>query len=280
MPVGTYVFTATRVGYTTATITATIVNSDVSYLSMTMYPVANSQLRVYTYNATTGSPLNGVSVTRADSSNLCSATTASGYCTASSVATGSINVKASLTGYEAAYGNVTVESNGSETVHLYMQPTSSYLTVTVLNSFNSAAISGASVSISGGSCGNTISGISTCSGLSSGNLSLSVSASNFSGASATIAIARGTTNSIVLYLTPFGYLTVSTTKKATAILVTALNFGDLCTIPALSGTEVPVIEGCTGYSLPYGTYIISLNTSPAKTATVTINKSATTLNIP
>ena len=272
MPVGTYVFTATRVGYTTATITATIVNSDVSYLSMTMYPVT---MKVYTYDALTGSPLNGVSV-----SPLCRSTTSSGYCTADKFATGQLTITASLNGYDPAYGNVTIASVGSENVHLYMQPTASSLTVTVLNSFNSAAISGASVSISGGSCGNTISGISKCSGLSSGNLSLSVSANNFIVASATIAIARGTTNSIVLYLTPFGDLTVSTTKKATAIVVTALNFGNLCTIPALSGTEVPVIEGCTGYSLPYGTYIISLNTSPAKTATVTINKTSTTLNIP
>jgi hypothetical protein len=280
MPVGTYVFTATKTGYTTATITATIVNSDISYLSMTMYPVTNSQLLVYTYNASTGSPLNGVSVTRADGSALCSAITAFGYCTATGVATGSLNLRASLSGHETTYGNVTIESSGSETVHLYLQPTSSTLTVTVLNSFDSAAVSGASISISGGSCGSTSgSGTSTCTGLTSGNLSLSVSAGNFTAASATIAIARGTTNSIVLYLRPLGHLTVSTTKKATAITVTAINYNDLCTIPALSGTEAPTTESCTGYSLPYGTYIISLNTSPVKTATVTINKTWTSLTI-
>lgn len=279
MSVGTYVFTAAKAGFTTATITATIVNSDISYLSLTMYPVTNTSLLVYTYDAHTGNSLNGVSVTRSDNSTLCSAATASGYCTAASVATGSLNVKASLSGYDPAYGNVTIESAGSETVHLYLRPTASTLTVTVLNSFDNTAVSGAYVGITGGSCGYTSgSGVITCSGFTSGNLSLSVSASYFSSASATIAVARGSTNSVVLFLAPWGQLTVSTTMKDTPIVVSIQNFGGSCTIRALSGSEPPTTGECTIYYVPYGTYIVSLNTSPVKTATVTINKTSTSLN--
>jgi len=276
MPVGTYVFTATKAGFTTATTTATIVNSDTSYISMTMYPVTNTSLRVYTYDASTGSSLDGVSV-----SPTCSSTTSSGYCTASNVATGQLTITASRSGYDPAYGNVMIESGGSETVHLYLRPTASTLTVTVLNSFNNAAIPSAWVTITGGSCGSTSgSGVIACTGFTSGNLSLSVSASYFSSASATIAIARGSTNSVVLFLTPWGQLTVSSTKKATLITVSIQNYGNLCSIPALSGTEPAGPGECTGNNLPYGTYIVLLDTSPVKTATVTINKTATSVNIP
>ena len=275
MPVGTYVFTATKVGFTTATTTATIVNSDTSYISLTMYPVTNTSLRVYTYDANTGSSLDGVSVTS------CTGNTSSGYCTANNVATGQLTITASRSGYDNAYGNVMIESGGSETVHLYLRPTASTLTVTVLNSFSNAAIPGAWVSITGGYCGSTSgSGVIACTGFTSGNLSLSVSASYFSSASATVAIARGSTNSVVLFLTPWGQLTVSSTKKAALITVSIQNYGGLCSIPALSGTEPPGPGECTGYNLPYGTYIVSLDTSPVKTATVTINKTSTSVNIP
>lgn len=276
MPVGTYVFTATKSGFTTATTTATIVNSDTSYISMTMYPVTNTSLRVYTYDASTGSSLDGVSV-----SPSCSSPTSSGYCTASNVATGQLTITASRSGYDPAYGNVMIESGGSETVHLYLRPTASTLTVTVLNSFNNSAVSGAYVGITGGSCGYTSgSGVITCTGFTSGNLSLSVSASYFSSASATVAIARGSTNSVVLFLAPWGQLTVSTTMKATPIVVSIQNFGGSCTIRELSGTEPPTTGDCTIYYVPYGTYIVVLNTSPAKTATVTITSTFTSVNFP
>jgi len=174
-----------------------------------------------------------------------------------------------------------IESGGSETVHLYLRPTASTLTVTVLNSFNNATIPSAWVTITGGSCGYTSgSGVITCTGFTSGNSSLSVSASYFSSASATIAIARGSTNSVVLFLTPWGQLTVSSTKKATLIAVSIQNYGNLCSIPALAGSEPPGPGECTGNYLPYGTYIVSLDTSPVKTATVTINKTSTSVNIP
>ena len=174
-----------------------------------------------------------------------------------------------------------IESGGSETVHLYLRPTASTLTVTVLNSFSNAAIPGAWVTITGGYCGSTSgSGVIACTGFTSGNLSLSVSASYFSSASATVAIARGSTNSVVLFLTPWGQLTVSSTKKAALITVSIQNYGGLCSIPALSGTEPPGPGECTGSYLPYGTYIVSLDTSPVKTATVTINKTSTSVNIP
>ena len=240
-----------------------------------MYPVTNTSLRVYTYDASTGSSLDGVSVTS------CTGNTSSGYCTANNVATGQLTITASRSGYDNAYGNVMIESGGSETVHLYLRPTASTLTVTVLNSFSNAAIPGAWVTITGGYCGSTSgSGVIACTGFTSGNLSLSVSAGYFSSASATVAIARGSTNSVVLFLTPWGQLTVSSTKKAALITVSIQNYGGLCSIPALSGTEPPGPGECTGYYLPYGTYIVSLDTSPVKTATVTINKTSTSVNIP
>ena len=276
MPVGTYVFTATKAGYTTATTTATVVNSDTSYISLTMYPVTNNSLRVYTYDASTGSSLDSVSVTS------CTGNTSSGYCTANNVATGQLTITASRSGYDNAYGNVMIESGGSETVHLYLRPTASTLTVTVLNSFNNTAISGASVGITSGSCGySNGSGVSTCTGFISGNLSLSVSAGNFNSATATIAIGRGSTNSVLLFLTPLGQLTVSTTMKPTLIQVSLQSLSSpSCSIRALSGTEAPTTGECTMYYLPYGTYIVVLDTTPAKTATVTINKPSTSVNIP
>ena len=248
---------------------------------MTMYPVTNTSLQVYTYDANTGSSLNGVSVTRSDNSALCAATTSSGYCTATSVATGQLNLKASRSGYDPAFGNVTIESSGSETVHLYLRPTASTLSVTVLNSFNNTAISGASVGITSGSCGYSDgSGVSTCTGFISGNLSLSVSAGNFNSATATIAIGRGSTNSVVLFLTPLGQLTVSTTMTSEVIIATLPNFRELCSIRALNEDEESTSGSCAGYNLPYGTYIVVLNTTPAKTATVTITSASTSINIP
>ena len=74
--------------------------------------------------------------------------------------------------------------------------------------------------------------------------------------------------------------TSSDTKKAALITVSIQNYGGLCSIPALSGTEPPGPGECTGSYLPYGTYIVSLDTSPVKTATVTINKTSTSVNIP
>jgi uncharacterized protein (DUF2141 family) len=275
MPVGTYVFTATKAGYTTATITATIANSDVSYLSMIMYPITNSQLRVYTYDASTGSSLDGVSV-----SPSCGSATSSGYCTANNVATGQLTITASRSGYDPAYGNVMIESGGSETVHLYLRPTASTLTVTVLNSFSNAAIPSAWVTITGGSCGYTSgSGVIACTGFTSGNLSLSVSAGNFNSATATIGIGRGSTNSVILFLTPLGQLTVSTPMTSAVITATLPNFRELCSIRALTEGESATSGSCTGYNLPYGTYIVVLNTSPAKTATVTITSASTSINI-
>jgi hypothetical protein len=109
-------------------------------------------------------------------------------------------------------------------------------------------------------------------------LSLSVSAGNFNSATATIAIGRGSTNSVVLFLTPLGQLTVSAIKTPSLITVTLQDYGVLCSIPALSGTEPPSRGNCTGYNLPYGTYIVSLNTSPVKTATVTINKTSNSVD--
>jgi hypothetical protein len=275
MPVGTYVFTATKAGYTTATTTATVVNSDTSYISLTMYPVTNTSLRVYTYDASTGSSLDSVSV------SSCTGTTSSGYCTTNNVATGQLTITASRSGYDNAYGNVMIESGGSETVHLYLRPTASTLSVTVLNSFNNTAISGASVGITSGSCGYSDgSGVSTCTGFISGNLSLSVSAGNFNSATATIAIGRGSTNSVVLFLTPLGQLTVSTTMTSEVIIATLPNFRELCSIRALNEDEEPTSGSCAGYNLPYGTYIVVLNTTPAKTATVTITSASTSINIP
>jgi hypothetical protein len=275
MPVGTYVFTATKAGYTTATITATIANSDVSYLSMIMYPITNSQLRVYTYDASTGSSLDGVSV-----SPSCGSATSSGYCTANNVATGQLTITASRSGYDPAYGNVMIESGGSETVHLYLRPIASTLTVTVLNSFSNAAIPSAWVTITGGSCGYTSgSGVIACTGFTSGNLSLSVSAGNFNSATATIGIGRGSTNSVILFLTPLGQLTVSTPMTSAVITATLPNFRELCSIRALTEGESATSGSCTGYNLPYGTYIVVLNTSPAKTATVTITSASTSINI-
>ncbi len=276
MPVGTYVFTATKSGFTTATTTATVVNSDTSYISLTMYPVTNTSLRVYTYDASTGSSLDGVSV-----SPSCTSTTSSGYCTANNVATGQLTITASRNGYDNAYGNVMIESGGSETVHLYLRPTASTLTVTVLNSFNNAAVPSAWVTITGGSCGYTSgSGVITCTSFTSGSLTLSVSASNFNSASATIAVARGSTNSVILFLTPLGQLTVSTPMTSEVIIATLPNFRELCSIRALNVDEEPTSGSCAGYNLPYGTYIVVLNTSPAKTATVTITSASTSINIP
>ncbi len=281
-------FTVTRTGYATAYVVATPTGGNTS--SITVYLTANAAaapttgtLSVRVVDASSGTAISTSTVTNISNSQTCS--TSAGDCSFSTLAVATYNLSATKDGYENGYATVSVQAGETTSVLIALRPISSTLTVTVLTDNSTSPIAGATVSATLSVDTTTCSATSTtnvykCNGLTTGDYSLSVTKSGYSSATATISVAKGSQNSAIVYLIPYGGLTVSTTKQSSDIIVSVVGLsGVTCTISG-TPTTPPGSGSCNlAASIPYGTWIISLNTSPVKTATVSVSASSTSVTI-
>jgi acid phosphatase len=155
-------------------------------------------------NHSTGAALSGATVSYSGGSTT---TNSSGNYTLSNVPAGSINVTATLTGFTSQTASVNVNSGATSTQNFALSPASTTpgtITGRVTNASTGAALSGATVSYSGGSVTTDSGGNYTLSNVPAGNVAVTASMSGFVSQTATVNVAAGATSTQNFALAPSG----------------------------------------------------------------------------
>ena len=285
LPLNATTFTITKTGYGTTYVVATPSGANTS--SVDVYLSANSaaapttgDLSVRIVNASTGEAITNATV-KNGTSTLCDANTPLGLCSTTSQSPGTFNISAEIANFEVGYASVSVIAGQTASVLIALRPISSTLNVTVLTSFSTASVNGATVRFGETLCTNTAtSGSYLCSNLSSGVGTLTVINGDFySSATATISIANGSQNYVTVYLVQYGDLTVTTAQQVTQIDVSITGLTQTCSLDGTGTTTTSSTpnSSCPLLKIPYGSWVIKL--SSGKSSSVTIDSDSKSITI-
>jgi len=285
LPLTAATFTVTKTGYGTIYVVAT--PSGLNTSSVDVYLSANpaatpttGDLSVRVVNASTGEAITNATV-KNGTSTLCDANTPLGLCSTTSLSPGTFNISAEIANFEVGYASVSVIAGQTASVLIALRPISSTLNVTVLSSFSTASVNGATVKFGETVCTNTAtSGSYLCSNLSSGVGTLTVSKGDFySSATAIISIANGSQNYVTVYLVQYGDLTVTTAQQVTQIDVSITGLTQTCSIDGTGTTTTSSTANiaCQLLKVPYGSWVIKL--SSGQSSSVSINSDSKSITI-
>jgi phosphatidylinositol-3-phosphatase len=155
-------------------------------------------------NSSTGAALAGATLSYSGGSTT---TDSSGNYTLSNVATGTVSVTASVSGFTSQTGSVTVTSGDTSTLNFSLAPSSSSpgtISGRVSNSSTGAALAGATLSYSGGSTTTDSSGNYTLSNVAAGAVSVTASLTGFTSQTSSVTVSSGATSTLNFSLAPAG----------------------------------------------------------------------------
>jgi hypothetical protein len=192
IPIGTYTVTASKSGYTTQTATVTVATGATTSVTITL-PTAPT-----TPGNVTGEVVNnlgtGISGVTVSAAGVSTTTTSVGKYTLSNLPVGAAIITASAATYATASTGVTVQSGATVSApNITLLSDIGSITGTVTNSSGGAALSGATVSWSGGSTTTNSAGTYTLSNVTAGTVQLAVSASGFASQTQSVSVTGGAT---------------------------------------------------------------------------------------
>jgi hypothetical protein len=269
VPSGTVNITVTASGYQNATQSVAVNANSTATQNFVLQPVAGTISGIITSG---GTPVSGATVSCSCGS---ATTTANGGYALSNVPAGTVSITASAPGYQSAKQNVTVLANSMVTQNFALMPISGTISGKVTNSVG-AAISGATVSYSGGSIITATDGSFTFSNVPAGTVTIAVSAANFAGSSQITTVSPGAITTANFILRP---LTGSISGTVTAASGKAVAGATVRISGGVVLTSVTITTDAKGHYqsgvVPVGNYQITVVkggfTSQTKATTVTAN---------
>jgi acid phosphatase len=227
-------------------------------------------------NHSTGAALSGVTVSYSGGSTT---SNSSGNYTLSNVPAGSVTVTAALTGFTSQTASVNVSSGATSKQNFSLSPTNATpgaIQGQVTNASTGAALSGATVSYSGGSTATDSGGNYTLNNVAPGTATITASLTGFTSRSASVTITSGGNSTQNFALTPSSNPAGTITGKVTNSSTGAALVGATVSYNGGSTTS----DGSGNYTLsnvPAGNVAVTASMSgfASQTATVSVTAGAT-----
>jgi phosphatidylinositol-3-phosphatase len=232
-------------------------------------------------NSSTGAALAGATVSYSGGSTT---TDSSGNYTLSNVPAGTVSVTASLTGFTSKTSSVTVTSGATSTLNFSLTPqggTPGSISGKVTNISTGGAVSGATVSFSGGSTTTDSSGNYSFSNVAPGTYNITATHSGYFALTKTATVSSGASTTLNFAIATGGKVAGTVTSSSG----TAISGAAVTVTGGSISTTVKVTTSSTGvYNsnwVPVGTYTVTVSsaghTTQSKTTTITTGNT-TTLN--
>ena len=231
-------------------------------------------------DASTGAALSGATVSYTGGSTV---TDSTGSYTLSNVAAGTYNVTASDSGYTSQTSSATVSSGTATTLNFQLSPaagpTTGSITGKVTNISNGAAISGATVSYSGGSATTDAGGNYSFASVVPGTYNVTASSSGFFNVTHSVTVSAGVSSTLNFALATGGKVAGKVTNSSGVAIANAsvkISGGSIPTTVTLTTSST----GTYGSNwIPVGSYTVTVTaggfTSQSKTANVPTGATAT-----
>ena len=275
VPEGSVTLTASLSGYQSASETVSVTANQTTTaptMQLATAPVGTIQGHV---TNSSGTALPGATVAYGGASTT---TDSSGNYTLSKVPAGTVQVTASLSGYQTATQNVTVTAGQTTTANFTLsQAAAGTVTGTVKNISTGQVIVGATVSYSGGSAMTNSSGVYSLSNVPGGTQTITASANGYLSVASTVTVNSGT-NTLNFQLSTAGQIAGKVTDGTGAAVAGAA-------VQIVGGgiaTNITVTTNATGNYIsgwvPIGNYTVTVTATGFTTtsAAATVNTGVTT----
>ena len=269
LPAGSTTISASLSGFQSGSATVTVVAATTTAAPNIVLASGSGSI-TGTVNSTSGAAIAGASVGFGGGTTT---TNASGVYTLNGVPVGTVQLVASAAGFQSVTQNVTVTGGATATANFTLAAGSAAGAVTgkVTNISNGAALSGATVSWSGGSATTNTSGIYTLSNVTPGSRSITATKSGYLPRTSTANVTGGATATLNFQLATAGKISVKVVATNGAVVSGA-------TVTIKGGAIATTVSGSTATTgifatswIPVGTYTVTV----AKTGHTTQSKSAT-----
>jgi Domain of unknown function (DUF1929)/Carboxypeptidase regulatory-like domain len=270
IPIGNYTVSSGSVSET-----ATVTTGKTTSITITQSSGPTTGAITGTVTDSSGTALSGATVS---SGGISDTTQANGTYSLANVPAGAQTVTASLTGFQTGTQSVTVTAGGTSTANFVLTQAPSIGTVTgkITNIATGDVLSGATMKWGNMAVSTNTTGVYTISNVSSGNQTLTASATGYLARSGTVNVVGGATATLNIQLATAGIISV----KA----VNASGVADPGATVTITGGEISTtVTGTTNASgafssnwIPIGTYTVTISesghTTQTQNATVTSGK--------
>jgi hypothetical protein len=261
IPIGSYTIASGPV-----TETATVTNGKTTSITITQNSVPTTGTITGTVTDISGTVLSGATVSSGDISVT---TQANGTYTLANVPAGMQTVTALLTGFQTATRNVNITVGGTSVANfsLTQAPSTGTVTGKITNVATGSILSGATVKWGSMAVATNTSGVYTISHVTSGNQTLTASATGYLARSGSVNVAGGATATLNIQLATSGIISIKAVNKSGA--------ADPGASVTIKGGEISTtVTGTTNSSgafssnwIPIGTYTVTISESGRTTQT-------------
>lgn len=270
LPAGSATITASATGFANVSeVVSVVAGSTATAPTMTMG--SNSGSVSGTVKSTSGAAIAGASVGFGGGSTTTSST---GAYSLTGVPAGTIQLVASASGFQSSTQNVTITGGTNSTANFTLTPaTTGAGTVTgkITNASSGAALSGATVSWSGGSTTSSSTGTYTLTNVTAGTVNITAARTGYLSRTLPVSVTSGATSTLNIAIATAGKITVSVKTSAGAAVASAsLTIKGGVVATTVTGTTSTAGTFTTNW-IPVGTYTVTV----AKTGHTTQSKSAT-----
>jgi acid phosphatase len=276
---GTYTVTASAAGHTSRSSMVSVTSGNTTTLNFQLTPNVPGAITGQVTDSSTGVAIVGATVSYSGGSTT---TDSSGNYTLNNVAPGTYTVTASATGYTGLSSTVSVTSGNTATLNFQLNPLPTNVPGTILgrvtNISTGGAVSGATVSFSGGSATSDSSGNYTFSGVTPGTYSVTASHTGFFPVTHAAVLGSGATVTLNFAMATGGKIAGTVTNSSGAAIS-----GAAVTLTGGSiNTTVNTTTNSSGaYNsnwMPVGSYTVTVSASghAIQSKTATANTGATT----
>jgi len=271
LPAGSATITASATGFANASQTVTVVaGTTTTAPNITMG--SNTGSVSGTVKSSSGAAISGATVGFGGGSTTTSAT---GTYSLTGIVAGTIQLVASANGFQSSTQNVVITGGANSTANFTLTPTTtgaSTVTGKITNASSGAALSGATVSWSGGSTTSSSTGIYTLSNVTAGTQKITASKTGYLARTLSVAVTAGATATLNIPIATAGKLTVKVLNSSNVAVASA-------SVTIKGGVVATTVTGTTSTAgtfttnwIPVGSYTITVaktgHTTKSKTATV------------
>ena len=270
IPIGNYTITSG-----TGTATATVSNGTTTSITISQNSGPTTGTITGTVTDTSVTPLSGATVS---SGGISVTTQANGTYTLANVPAGMQTVTALLTGFQTGTQNVNVVAGGTSNANfsLTQAPSTGTVTGKITNLATGGVLSGATVKWGSMAVSTNTSGVYTVSNVTSGNQTLTASATGYLPRNGSVNVAGGATTTLNIQLATAGIISIKAVNAAGAADPGA-------NVTITGGIISTTVTGTTNNSgvfssnwIPIGTYTVTISesghTTQTQSATVTSGK--------
>jgi len=270
IPIGNYTITSG-----TGTATATVSNGTTTSITISQNSGPTTGTITGTVTDTSVTPLSGATVS---SGGITVTTQANGTYTLANVPAGMQTVTALLTGFQTGTQNVNVVAGGTSNANfsLTQAPSTGTVTGKITNLATGGVLSGATVKWGSMAVSTNTSGVYTVSNVTSGNQTLTASATGYLPRNGSVNVAGGATTTLNIQLATAGIISIKAVNAAGAADPGA-------NVTITGGIISTTVTGTTNNSgafssnwIPIGTYTVTISesghTTQTQSATVTSGK--------